>query len=404
MTATETRLTDYIHQTLPLTVQPDGAKCGLPRSYTTPCVKEDFMHFFYWDTYFTNLGLFEIGMYDQAENNLCNIASLIERLGFMPNADVLTDRSQPPLFVRGVYDYWRRTGERSCIARFLPAMLREYEFWMTERMTPCGLNRYQGQADSPVLGEFSRGIRRRLRLGEAPAETDEALGFLAVAESGWDFSSRFFTQGRCNALELCPVDLNAILYDVECKLGGFLELVGREDEAGQMRLRARHRRERMRLLMREPADCVYYDYNFAKGETTGKLTAAALAVWAFGVEENPSGLSAVLGALETEFGLLSSERGSGERKFQWDYPMMWPPLAYIGAAAALRAGERQAAVRLMKKYCRTVEQVFCETGKLWEKYDVVRCGVGESVEYATPPMMGWTAGVYLHFKSQLNKS
>ena len=119
------------------------------------------MHFFYWDTYFTNLGLFEIGMYDQAENNLCNIASLIERLGFMPNADVLTDRSQPPLFVRGVYDYWRRTGDRSCIARFLPAMLREYEFWMTERMTPCGLNRYQGQADSPVLGEFSRGIRRR---------------------------------------------------------------------------------------------------------------------------------------------------------------------------------------------------------------------------------------------------
>ncbi len=403
MTATDAKLVQYVQQTLPMTVHLDGAQCGLPKSYSTPCVKEDFMYFFYWDTYFTNLGFYEIGMSEQAGNNLCNIAYLIERLGYMPNADILTDRSQPPLFVRGVYDYWKRTGDEGCIAKFLPAMLREYNFWMSERMTPCGLNRYRGQADSSELNEFNRAMYRRLKLDESVQPVESAgLSLLAVAESGWDFSSRFFNGSGCAALDICPVDLNAILYDAEQKLAEFLDMQGRRAEAREMAARAVSRRESMRKLMRNPQNGIYYDYDFKARTITGKLTAASLSAWAFSVEADGSGLSDVLAGLETDYGLLSSEYRKGERNFQWDYPMMWPPLAYIGAYAAIHAGDRNAAIRLMNKYCTTAEKVFSETGKLWEKYDVVHCGVGEGVEYETPPMMGWTAGVYLHFKSLLN--
>ena len=43
------------------------------------------------------------------------------------------------------------------------------------------------------------------------------------------------------------------------------------------------------------------------------------------------------------------------------------------------------------------EQVFEETGNLWEKYNVVEGNANVITEEKMPPMMGWTAGVYLAF-------
>ena len=101
MTAIQTRIQDYIREQLPKTVHLPDAGNDLPEPYSTPCVKEDFLFFFYWDTSFTNLGFYHIGMAEQARSNLLNMAYLIDKYGFMPNATPLTDRSQPPLFVRG---------------------------------------------------------------------------------------------------------------------------------------------------------------------------------------------------------------------------------------------------------------------------------------------------------------
>ena len=82
---------------------PDGLP--LPKPFTVPCINDGFQNFFYWDTYFTNVGLLLSGETEQAKNNLDNIAHLIETHGFMPNANHILDRSQPPLFARGVWEY-----------------------------------------------------------------------------------------------------------------------------------------------------------------------------------------------------------------------------------------------------------------------------------------------------------
>ena len=74
--------------------------------YISPSMKGIFTEMFYWDEYFTNIGLILDGLSDQAYYNLKNIAKFIDELGFMPNANNLTDRSQPPFFVLGVYDYY----------------------------------------------------------------------------------------------------------------------------------------------------------------------------------------------------------------------------------------------------------------------------------------------------------
>ena len=45
-----------------------------------------------------------------------------------------------------------------------------------------------------------------------------------------------------------------------------------------------------------------------------------------------------------------------------------------------------------------VEKVFEETGNLWEKYNVVEGNIKVKNEYEMPPMMGWSAGIYLELK------
>ena len=57
--------------------------------------------------------------------------------------------------------------------------------------------------------------------------------------------------------------------------------------------------------------------------------------------------------------------------------------------------------RIANKYISLVENQFEKTGRLWEKYDAVTGGIGESAEYETPEMMGWTAGVYVYFDEEL---
>jgi alpha,alpha-trehalase len=50
-----------------------------------------------------------------------------------------------------------------------------------------------------------------------------------------------------------------------------------------------------------------------------------------------------------------------------------------------------------------LERNFEKTGVLWEKYSV-ETGEVSHMEYESPPMMGWTAGVYRYFQEEKNKN
>ena len=71
---------------------------GLPYPYTVPCISGMFQEMYYWDTYFTNVGLILSGRIDQAKNNVDNMSYLISRYGFMPNGNRTRylNNSQPP--------------------------------------------------------------------------------------------------------------------------------------------------------------------------------------------------------------------------------------------------------------------------------------------------------------------
>ena len=81
----------------------------MPNRYTTPCASEGFTNFYYWDTYFTNLGLIEDDMIDLATDNVRVFKFFVEKLGYIPNADSILENTQPPFFTRAVYDIYNKT-------------------------------------------------------------------------------------------------------------------------------------------------------------------------------------------------------------------------------------------------------------------------------------------------------
>lgn len=67
-------------------------------------------------------------------------------------------------------------------------------------------------------------------------------------------------------------------------------------------------------------------------------------------------------------------------------------------------GYRDDALRIADKFVRLVEKVFDQTNNLWEKYNVVDGNINVTNEYDMPPMMGWTAGVYLALQKYVSQN
>ncbi len=65
---------NYIRDKMPLTLRENkedkDTLIGLPYPYTVPCADGMFNELYYWDTYFTNKALIELGNVKQAKNNI----------------------------------------------------------------------------------------------------------------------------------------------------------------------------------------------------------------------------------------------------------------------------------------------------------------------------------------------
>ena len=144
---------DYIRENLPRTVRhivrDEDTLFGLPYPYTVPCADGMFNELYYWDTYFTNKALLVLGQAEQAANNTKDILYLIDRFGYMPNGNRtgFLRRSQPPYAALMVNDVYRASGDLSFLKSALVTLKKEYEFWMTRRVSENGLNHYDCEED-----------------------------------------------------------------------------------------------------------------------------------------------------------------------------------------------------------------------------------------------------------------
>lgn len=399
---------DYIKQNIDKTFR--QANDHTPYPFVSPTVDKQYQDFYYWDTYFQNLGLMLLGHTDYVQSNLDNIAWAINKYGYMPNALVWhsLDRSQPPFFTKMVYGYYKFSGNKSVAERYIEAILKEHEFWRTKRMTPTGLNAY-GCEDTTVADLIKNGYVHHERVQES-AETDEGRAeigknLLAIAESGLDFNMRFRTaDSNISADRFVHLDLNCILYEAEVLTAKMLSMLGRDDEATEFAARAEQRKTLVNKYCWCTENGMYLDYNFVDGGFSNVLSAASLYPFAFGLSHNADSAQRVLSRLELPYGVSACEfRGDDALYFQWDYPCIWPAATLLSYQAFECLGLHDTAKRIAQKYIAVVDKNFVATGRLWEKYDGRDGSIAVTTEYETPPFMGWTAAVYVVFDHLLTE-
>ncbi|MGF1484129.1 MAG: trehalase family glycosidase [Opitutales bacterium] len=379
----------------------------LPFPYTSPCIQGEghFSFFFYWDTYFTNVGLLIDGYSEMAKNNICNMAWLIRRQGYMPNHTALHNRSQSPYFCRMVTEYFEAIGgtdtDPGLFRECAEALRQEYNFWVTARHTPIGLSHYGHHETAEGLAQFHDSIARRLPfLSKSSSFEDKVrIGghFMANAEGTCDFSNRF--DYRC--LDFCQVDLNALLYEYETVLMGYSEQLGWGDIA-LWKTRQEARAERMQRYFWNDAEGLFYDYDYVNERHSAVPAQTGYQTLFCGVATEAQAARMVenMPKFEREFGMAYTPDVPGARDYQWAYPNVWPPMVWMLIRGLCRYGYAPEAKRLAEKYIRTTDQLFEKTGQLWEKTDA-ETGEVAGGEYEAAPMIGWSAGVYIGCKQLL---
>ncbi|MDJ1159425.1 trehalase family glycosidase [Chelatococcus sp. SYSU_G07232] len=111
--------------------EPLSSLLPLPGPYIVPGGR--FREIYHWDSYFTMLGREESGRHELAPSMVENFATLITRYGHVPNGirSCYLSRSQPPFFAAMVELVAGDHSDRAAtLATCLPALAREYAFWM----------------------------------------------------------------------------------------------------------------------------------------------------------------------------------------------------------------------------------------------------------------------------------
>jgi len=397
----------YVASRWDRTYPPDDPACfPSPHAYVTPATSGHLKHLFYWDSYFSAIGLIAQGRMDLARSTLEALVHLFHQIGYVPNVNVEAgaNRSQPPFLSHYVRFIYEATGDKEFLAKKITVLKKEYEFWMKERAAPVeGLNKFGHCATDEYLKNFNDTCLCP-RLGfQAEVSSDEKLRvgshYLTEAESGTDFCSRFL--GRAN--DFMAIDLNALLYGYEMNFAWFAQELGQPEKAVFWHKTAARRKQLYSENFWDEERGFFFDYDSINGDHSPVYTPAAFfALW-FGLasKEQARRMAESLPRLEADHGIKASDKKHLGMDLQWDEPFGWPPHQYATVHGLLNYGLEADAHRVARKYLDLMLRVFDETGDLWEKYDVV-AGSLKSSEYRVETQVGWTAAVFLDFSKMLN--
>jgi alpha,alpha-trehalase len=384
----------------------------LPRPYVVPGGRFD--EIYYWDSYFTMLGLEESGRHDLALGMVENFASLIDRYGHIPNGNrtYYLSRSQPPFFASMVDLI--AAGSRDPAATyvtFLPSLSKEYAFWMegADTLDPGEahrrvvrlkdgtlLNRYWDDRDSPREESYREDLETA-HVSNRPA-VEVYRDLRAGAETGWDFSSRWLADGKrlatIRTTALVPVDLNSLLYHLETTLANAYALSHKPEKAAELSARAAVRKAAVQRYLWDPGEGVFTDYLWREGARTRTITAATVFPLFFGLATKAHAdrvAKTVRAHLLKPGGLVTTTIESGQ---QWDAPNGWAPLQWIAEKGLADYGQSDLARTIAVRWANHVVATYRRTGKLMEKYNVedlsLAAGGGE---YPGQDGFGWTNGV-----------
>jgi alpha,alpha-trehalase len=382
----------------------------LPRDYIVPGGR--FAEMYYWDSYFTMLGLPASGQRRLLRTMADNFAFLIDTYGHIPNGNrtYYLSRSQPPVFGLMI-ELFELHGAKRAI-EYLPQLKKEYAFWMdgAEGLAPgeashhvvrmpdgAVLNRYWDDRDTPREEAYLEDVITAAgQTARPPAEVYRDLR--AAAASGWDFSSRWCAEpdrlSTIRTTAILPVDLNSFLYKLEVQIERLSAASGESDLAAAFRTRAAARRSAIDRYFWSDAVGAFLDYDWRRDQPRTLVTAATVVPLYVGLASHSQAVhvAATLKArLLATGGVATTELASGQ---QWDAPNGWAPLQWMAVHGLRRYGKMDLSREIAHRWLETVGALYEREWKLVEKYALHgQSEGGGGGEYPLQDGFGWTNGV-----------
>ncbi len=400
------------------TSAPVSTLIPLPNQYVVPGGR--FREIYYWDSYFTMIGLGVSGRTDLVKSMLDNFSHIVEEIGYIPNGNrtYFLGRSQPPLFGAMIYLYAQLTDMSSAL-QYLEPLQKEYDFWMdgqydltpdqpfNRRVVKVGdyvLNRYYDDVQAPRPESYREDVELAAGL-EDNQKKQLFLDLRAACESGWDFSARWFADGNdfetIRTSQILPIDLNSILYHTELVLSELYLEQGEGEKSGNYLKRAENRYNAINDLFWSTEASMYMDYLWTENTSTGRVSAASFYPMYFkAAQQNLADLQVpiLLESLLSDGGVLTTPYLSDQ---QWDAPNGWAPLQWVAARGLDHYGYADEAASIKQRWLSINQKVFTSTAKMMEKYNVMDTTLlAGGGEYPTQDGFGWTNGIALAFSKE----
>jgi alpha,alpha-trehalase len=395
------------------TVSKYSSLLALPNDFVIPGGR--FRETYYWDSYFTMLGLQESHKTKIIQDMIGNFAYLLDTYGFIPNGTrtYYLTRSQPPFFSMMLDILARDEGEQ-VLVKYQPQMLEEYQFWMNgaEKLKKGEahrrvvrmqggeiMNRYYDDSNQPREESYKQDVTAARLTKQVPG--DFYRNVRAAAESGWDFSTRWFdATGKLENIQttdIIPIDLNCLVYHLELDIARSYQLQGNKVAYQTYYNKAQLHKAAILKYSWNAKLGWFMDYNWRLQQQTPQQTLAGTDPLEFKIATAQQAVL-VANGLKTKFmkaaGLVTTFERSGQ---QWDSPNAWAPLQYMAIDGLNNYKQTALARQIAESWVNNNIKVFNNTGKLVEKYNVVdtdlKAGGGE---YPLQDGFGWTNGTLLY--------
>lgn len=407
----------------------DLSLLSLHKPYLVPGGR--FREIYYWDSYFTSLGLIDSEYDYLVVDMIDNFLQLQDDTGIIPNGNrtYYVGRSQPPVLalmaslVLNKKTLLNQKNAESFRHRIKLGLEKEYRFWMSgsEQTTQdyeanrrvvrlpndVFLNRFYDDHAGPRPESYFEDIECTKGLSDAEGDSFY-LNLRAACESGWDFSSRWLQKSgdilSLQTTNLLPIDLNCLLYQTEVALSELNQESGNHDEAAHYQFLSDRRKKAIRQYCWSPSLGVFSDYDWVNRNVSKHLHAACFLPLFVNIATEKEAESTLIGtkALRCEFGILTSTLQSKE---QWDAPNGWAPLQWFGYQGLVNYGFDKEAKQVATGWCQAVSQYFDVNGVVMEKYNLSDPLIGASGgEYEVQHGFGWTNGVTMALTKALEIS
>lgn len=398
----------------------DSSLIALPKPYIVPGGR--FREIYYWDSYFTLLGLAESGDRELIESMVDNFSYLIDKIGHIPNGNrnYYCSRSQPPFFAMMVELLAEVQKDKSVLCHYLTQLEKEYQFWMAgaDRLHKNGevfrrclyahgviLNRHWDDNPEPRQESYLEDLE--VASCSQRNSRDLYRNIRAACETGWDFSSRWLEKAddftSIRTTEVVPIDLNCVLYKLERVIAEAYGITGDFDAHNHYHRLADMRKKVLQTLFYSSANSTFNDLLLTDFSPTGKDSLAMAYPLFFNIA-TPDQAFYIADTLKRRFlkpgGWVTTPVYT---EHQWDAPNGWAPLQWIVYRGLCNYGFVELARLGAQRWIDNCESVYRQTGLMLEKYDVETLGnVPGGGEYQVQHGFGWTNAIYVKLKHALN--